>query len=98
MPKEAIAVICGAGIATSTVVAKKIEKLCQENNLDIKINKGLASEADYLTRDAFLIVATTKLPKDYGIPVIKGTPLISGIGEKDTLQQILEAIQSRFLK
>jgi len=84
-----VAVICGAGIATSTYVAGKLEQLCKERGLDVHFSKGLALEADRLVQGADLIVATTPITKDYGIPVVMAVSFLTGIGEEETIQQIL---------
>ena len=39
--KKRILVACGAGIATSTVVCDKVEKLIKENNIDASIIQWL---------------------------------------------------------
>jgi PTS system galactitol-specific IIB component len=92
MPSLKVAVICGCGVATSTVVKLKLEKLFEENGIDAKIATGSAPEADTLTIGADLIIATTKMPKDYGIPVVNGVSLISGVGEEETKKEIVETL------
>lgn len=87
-----IAVICGAGIATSTYMKIKIEDLCKLHNIEVNISKGLLQEADRLTQGADFIVSTVTISKDYGIPVINGLPLIIGINEEETLQTILNLL------
>jgi PTS system galactitol-specific IIB component len=75
------------------MVRMKLENLFSENQIDATINCGSAPEADTITRGADLIITTTKMPKDYGIPVIDGISLIHGIGEEDTYNEIIEALK-----
>lgn len=87
-----VAIICGAGIATSTYVLNKLEKLCKEHGIQVQFAKGLALEADRLVQGADFIVATTQIQKNYGIPVINGLSFLTGIGEEETKQAILELL------
>ena len=87
-----IAVICGAGIATSTYIQCKIENLCKENNISVQISKGMLLEAEQLVQGADFIVATVEINKNYGIPVINGVPLLTGIGQDDTIKKILDEL------
>lgn len=87
-----IAVICGAGIATSTYIQCKIESLCEENNIPVQISKGMLLEAEQLVHGADFIVATVEISKNYGIPVINGVPLLTGIGQDETIKKILDEL------
>ena len=89
-----IAIICGAGIATSTFVFNKLQKLCKEHDIEVKFATGLALEADRLSHGADLIVATTPIQKDYGIPVVNGIPFLTGLGEEETKLKILELLKN----
>ena len=88
--KKRILVACGAGIATSTVVCDKVERLVKENNIDAEIIQCKIAEVGSMEDNADLIVSTTILPREYKIPAIKATGYISGIG----MQKLDEAILS----
>lgn len=45
MKKLNVLVACGAGIATSTVVMSKLEKLFEENNIDVELHQIKIAEA-----------------------------------------------------
>ena len=88
--KKRILVACGAGIATSTVVCDKVERLVKENNIDAEIIQCKIAEVASMEDNADLIVSTTILPREYKIPAIKATGYISGIG----MQKLDEIILS----
>lgn len=93
MAKKTVAVICGASIATSTIIAEKLKKLFEEKNIDAEINKGLTADADKLAPNADLIVATAFLRTDYGVPVVNGVPFLTGVGTEEAVRQILEILR-----
>ena len=93
MVKKRIVVICGTGIATSTVVAKKTEDLCRANSIPVEIIQGRAVEANQLSENADMVITTTpslRLRRD--VPIINGIPFLNGIGEETLREDILKAI------
>ena len=42
---KTVLVACGTAIATSTVVAKKIKRLCEQNNIEVKTVQCKAADA-----------------------------------------------------
>ena len=51
------------------------------------------SEIESNLSGAVLIVPTSKVKRDYGIPVITGMPFISGVGVEKTEAAILKVLQ-----
>jgi PTS system galactitol-specific IIB component len=92
-PKR-ILVSCGTAIATSTVVAKAIEEAMQERGIKVVTRQCKASEIRGLAADADLIVTTTPVPADLGVPVIQTLAFLTGIGKEDVLNQITDILQS----
>jgi len=91
--KKRILVACGAGIATSTVVCDKVERLVKENNIDAEIIQCKIAEVASMEDNADLIVSTTILPREYKIPAIKATGYISGIGMQKLDETILSYLK-----
>ncbi|MFD2693810.1 PTS sugar transporter subunit IIB [Sporolactobacillus shoreicorticis] len=75
-----ILVACGAGIATSTVVANRVENLIKDNHVDAEIEQCKITEVKSKQSGADLIVSTTILPTKYDIPAVIATAYISGVG------------------
>ncbi len=46
-----------------------------------------------MAKEADLIVTTTPVSKDLGVPVIQGLAFLTGIGKDDVLKQIVEALK-----
>ncbi|MDK2981540.1 MAG: galactitol system component [Chloroflexota bacterium] len=91
-PKR-ILVACGTAIATSTVVAKGIEEALKERGIQVITRQCKASEVRSLADDANLIVTTTPVPSDLGVPVIQTLAFLTGIGKEEVIEQIIEALK-----
>ena len=91
-PKR-ILVACGTAIATSTVVAKGIEEALKERGIQVITRQCKAAEVRSLVDDADLIVTTTPVPSDLGIPVIHTLAFLTGIGKEEVIEQIIREIQ-----
>jgi PTS system galactitol-specific IIB component len=91
---KTVIVSCGTAVATSTVVATAIEEACKKNGIAVKVKQCKAAEVPILLQQgADLIVTTTPLRGDPGIPVIKGLPFLTGVGTEAVLKQILEVLK-----
>jgi PTS system galactitol-specific IIB component len=91
--KKRILVACGAGIATSTVVCDKVERLVKEHNIDATVTQCKIAEVGSLEDNADLIISTTILPREYKIPAIKATAYISGINMQKLDELILSYLK-----
>lgn len=92
MSKVKVLVACGAGIATSTVVLKKIEDLFARNNIDAQITQIKIAEAASLQDSNDILITTTMLPTEYRIPAIKVMAFLTGINQAKVEQEILDEI------
>ena len=91
-PKRVL-VSCGTAIATSTVVAKGIEEAMAERGIKVITRQCRAAEIRPLASDSDLIVTTTPLPEDLGVPVIQTLAFLTGIGKEEVLDQIEEILK-----
>lgn len=89
--KKKVIVACGGAVATSTVAANKIVELCKKNGVDMEICQCRISEIES-NLPADLIVTTSKVKRDYGVPLITGMPFISGMGVAKTEAAILDVL------
>lgn len=83
-----ILVICGMGVATSTLVVQKIRSFCDANGLIATIAQGAVADLVSGLAQADFIVATSPVPSSVTIPVIHGLPFLTGIGVDSVHQQI----------
>jgi len=91
-PKRVL-VACGTAIATSTVVAKAIEEGLAARGIPVITRQCKASEVPALAKDFDLVVTTTPVPQDLGIPVIQTLAFLTGIGKDQVLDQIAEILR-----
>ena len=94
MKKIKVLVECGASIATSTVVIKKVEDLFARNNIPLDIRQIKIAEAAGLQNQADLLISTTMLPAAYSIPAIQAMAYLTGIGVDKVEAKILDAVKS----
>ena len=90
--KKKVIVACGGAVATSTVAASKVVELCKKNGVDIEICQCRISEIES-NLPADLIITTSKVKRDYGVPLITGMPFISGVGVEKTEKAILAVLR-----
>ena len=64
------------------------------NGIDIDICQVRISEIESNLSGASLIVTTSKVKRDYGVPLITGMPFISGIGVEKTEKAILDVLKA----
>lgn len=91
MAKLRVLVACGAGIATSTVVVKRVEDLFKKNHIDVDIIQIKIAEAKSRESDADILITTTLLPTEFSIPAIKAMAYLTGINTEKVDEQILSA-------
>lgn len=92
--KKKVIVACGGAVATSTIAANKVMELAKENGIDIEICQVRISEiASNLDDNTVLIVPTSRVKRDYGVPLISGMPFISGMKLEQTKEAILKVLR-----
>ncbi|MBO1306404.1 PTS sugar transporter subunit IIB [Enterococcus sp. 669A] len=92
--KVKVLVACGAGIATSTVVMKKVEDLFARNDIPAEIIQIKIAEAAAKQDEADILISTTMLPTEYSIPAIKAMAFLTGINTEKVENEILEAVKA----
>lgn len=87
-------IMCGTGIATSTVVMGKVKEWLAENGLDAKVKLYQSKISDELGRiDEYdIIVTTTLVPDNLKSRVINGVPLLTGFGKEAMFAEIKKQI------
>lgn len=87
-----IVIACGSGVATSTMIAAKVEDLLKRNKLKAQIVQVSLNEVKGHLKDATVIVTAMKrLEVDSDVPIVVALPYITGIGGEAIDAQI-EAI------
>ncbi|PWH17410.1 MAG: PTS galactitol transporter subunit IIB [Anaerolineae bacterium] len=96
MPQaKRILVACGTAIATSTVVAKAIEDALRERGIEVITRQCKASEVASMVEGMDLVVTTTPVPTNLGVPVIQTLAFLTGIGKEAVIEQIVKALGTK---
>ncbi len=90
---KVVLVACGTAIATSTVVAKGIEEAMRERGIPVVTRQCKAAEIRNRLNGVDLVVTTTPVPADLGVPVIQTLAFLTGIGKEEVLKQIEDALK-----
>lgn len=93
--RKRILVACGTGMATSTAAAESLREALEEQGISPEIAQCKVSEMKSYV-DSFephVIVTTAKVSDDFGVPVFSGQPFLTGIGEDEVVEDIVEVIR-----
>ncbi|WP_040213445.1 PTS sugar transporter subunit IIB [Clostridium polynesiense] len=89
-----VLVACGNGIATSTVVASKIREACEDQGIDVNVSQCKLMEVESKASDYDLLVTTGKFESsEVSIPIVGAISLLTGIGEEETIEEIINHIK-----
>jgi PTS system galactitol-specific IIB component len=80
MTMKKILVACGTGVATSTVVAKKLEEKLKARGLAVQIDQCKASEVGTRAPGYDAVVATCEVPDAGGKPFVRTLSFLTGVG------------------
>jgi PTS system galactitol-specific IIB component len=86
-------VACGSGIATSTLVAERVQEILKERGINVSVKRCSLQEVPGFQGDADAILTTTRYTGQLEKPVINAVSLITGVGEDKTINELLNALQ-----
>jgi galactitol PTS system EIIB component len=87
-----ILVACGTAIATSTVVAKKLEEKLKARGIAVTIDQCKASEVGSKAAAYDLIVSTTEVDDARGKPCIRTLSFLTGMGIEADVEKIAKIL------
>lgn len=90
-----IAIVCGAGVATSALIAARVREHVAGRPERIRVVQ--ATVMDLLSPDftADLVVSTVDIPPALGIPVVSGMPLLLHTAPEVTFTDIDRLLAAR---
>lgn len=88
-----VLVACGNGIATSTMVASRIREYADEAGVSISTDQTKLLEVPSKGNNYDLVVTTGKFEGKLDVPIVSGLSLLTGIGEEETLNEIIEKLK-----
>lgn len=91
-----VVVACGSGVATSTMVAELLKNALAKRGVQVEVKicdfKSLATHA----KGADLLMSIAPNEKvDYGIPVVSGIPLLTGIGSEKIVDEVVKILTGK---
>lgn len=86
-----ILIVCGSGIATSTMVAVKVKEMLAEHGINATTKQVAAGDYKRDIEGCDLIVSTAKL-QNPPLPMVLGVSYIMGRGVEETNQELLKII------
>jgi PTS system galactitol-specific IIB component len=89
-----ILIVCGTGIATSTVIAEKVREHCRSKGLQVTVDQTKVSEILRGVDHYDLVVSTTQVPSTIEAPVVNGLAFLTGIGVEAALSEIDQKLSS----
>ncbi|GIN19465.1 MAG TPA: PTS galactitol transporter subunit IIB [Bacillus bacterium] len=91
--KKHIVIACGAGLATSTMILKKVEELLEGTGINYTITQCQIYELDSYDGKADLFVTSMKIDETkYKTPIVVGTPFLVGINEEAVKEKITQIL------
>ncbi|MCT4593920.1 MAG: PTS sugar transporter subunit IIB [Anaeromicrobium sp.] len=90
-----ILVVCGFGVATSTMALKKIEEELKNRNMrNVIIKQCNIAELKEKYYKYDLIVAMTNVNLELNIPIVSGIPFLLEKGKKEAIEKIINIIKN----
>ena len=88
-------IMCGTGVATSTIVTNKVKEWLRSKGLTDDVKFFQSKIADEMKRidDYDIVVSTTVVPDSIKDKVIMGLPLLTGFGTEEMYAEIEKKIR-----
>jgi PTS system galactitol-specific IIB component len=91
---KTVYLVCATGIATSSMLKVKVLDFLESKGIEVELFQYRVAEMFPDRIKADVIVSTTSMPPEVEeqFTVISGLPLLTGIGEEETLEAIAKAL------
>lgn len=83
--------VCGSGTVSSSILASKVKEVLEKLGIYVNV-VGVQPQMvkSYDDRgEVDLVVSSSPIPDTISVPVIKGIPLLTGIGEDECVEEII---------
>ena len=87
-----ILVCCGAGVATSTMVAVRLQELLAGKGIEAVCDHCKVMEVAGMADRYDALVSNVAMEHNVGIPVVMGLPFITGIGKDKALEELIQKL------
>lgn len=89
-----VIVACGSGVATSQTVASKVNRMFEKDKIDAYVEAVDLKSVDRYLKNAAAYITIVRDKKTYDLPVIDGIAFLTGVGQKQQYERLLEAIKN----
>lgn len=86
-------IACGSGIATSSIAAGEVQRICDENGIDIQILKTNMQGITSMQHNADIVLCTNNYKGKLEKPYLSVFGLIAGINVPKITEDLLRLIQ-----
>ncbi|QOY61255.1 PTS sugar transporter subunit IIB [Thermophilibacter immobilis] len=90
-----IVVACGSGVATSGMVATKVEKLLAAEGVEAQIVAVEIAGLDEALKDADAYIPVVRTETTYDVPTINGVAFLTGMNQEEELARLLEVVRNK---
>jgi PTS system galactitol-specific IIB component len=87
-------VSCGTGAASSTIVATRLKDELAERGIDVITKQCNVGNIAENLEGIDLLLTTSKIHEDVGVPAFNGVPLLTGVGSDQLVDDIVEALKN----
>ncbi|MDO5663221.1 MAG: PTS lactose transporter subunit IIB [Brachybacterium sp.] len=91
-----IAIVCGAGVATSTFIASRVRDHLSSGGREARVIESTVIDLLSMGFTADIVVSTVEMPGDLGIPIVSGMPVLLGTCPEVTfadIDRLLDGLQ-----
>lgn len=89
-----MAVACGGGIFTTTVVTDKIKNILKKEKIPFSITPHKITEVPNLEGyDLIVVTGKTNAQNKAGAPVMLGLPLFTGVGAEEFTKELVKEVR-----
>ncbi len=89
-----VIVACGSGVATSQTVASKVTRLLKEAKVDATVEAVDLKSVDRYLNGAAAYITIVREKKERSIPTINGIAFLTGVGQDQEFQKLVDAIKA----
>jgi len=90
--KKTILVACGTAIATSTVMSVGIAEALKARGIYVNMRQCKTAEIRGHLEGVNLIVTTTGITGDFGVPIIRSLAFLTGMGKDKLIDDIVAVL------
>ena len=88
-----VIVACGSGVATSQTVASKVNRMLKADKIDAEVEAVDLKSVERHLKGAAAYITIIRDKKTYDVPVIDGIAFLTGAGQKQQYDMLVQAIK-----